>query len=85
MKTWYWVECKKCKELCEVMVNNPICSAHYLGPYSRQIQEWLTKHYGCELTLGWRDDHLDDLWERGYTNKDKWFEKEDKDVYNDER
>jgi hypothetical protein len=52
------------------MVNNPIASASYLGAKSGNIQAWLTKHYACELTLGWRDDHLDQLWDEGYTNAD---------------
>lgn len=52
------------------MVNNPLCTAAYLGQHNEEISEWLLKHYGCELTLGWRDDHLDQLWEQGYTNAD---------------
>jgi len=76
-KTWYFAECKKCMEVCRVMVNNPKCTAAYLGDYNRQISKWLIKHYGCELTLGWRDDHLDALWPQGYEVKDLWFEKTD--------
>ena len=70
MKTWYFAECKSCMEVKIIFVSNPSCTASLLGHKDTEIQAWLTKHYGCELTLGWRDDHLDALWERGYTNKD---------------
>ena len=70
MKTWYFAKCATCMEVRNVMVSNPTCSAVLLEDKSQDIQQWLEKHYGCELTLGWRDDHLDKLWEEGYVNKD---------------
>lgn len=70
MKTWYFAKCKKCMEVKKFYVNNPNCTQVYLGEKSEEIQTWFSKHYGCELELGWRDDHLDKLWEEGYTNKD---------------
>lgn len=68
MKTWYFAKCDKCCEVKIILVSNPTCSTAYLD--DREVQGWLEKHGGCELTLGWRDDHLDKLWEEGYTNKD---------------
>jgi hypothetical protein len=56
MKTWF--------------VNNPSTTAHYLSDKDVEIQAWFSKHYGCELTMGWRDDHLDKLWDEGYENRD---------------
>lgn len=70
MKTWYWAECKKCMELKTIFVNNPSCTAFYLSEKDVEIQAWLSKHSGCELVLGWRDDQMDKLWEQGYTNED---------------
>lgn len=69
-KTWYHAKCASCKEIKTIFVSNPSCTSHFLSERDRQIQAWLTKHYGCELTLGWRDDHLDALWEEGYLNGD---------------
>ena len=70
MKTWYYAKCDKCMEVKTFFVNNPGCTAHYLNDKDEEVQTWFTKHYGCELTLGWRDDHLEQLWNEGYTNKD---------------
>jgi len=72
MKTWYFAKCDKCKEVKTFFVNNVICTSHYLGEESKSnsIGEFFVRHYGCELTMGWRDDHLDQLWEEGYLNKD---------------
>ena len=72
MKTWYFAKCDKCKEVKYFFVSNPEATYHILGDEDKtiSIQEWFSKHYGCELTMGWRDDHLDALWEEGYTNKD---------------
>jgi hypothetical protein len=53
-----------------VMVSNPTCTFAYLGHRSEEIQTFLTKHYGCELKLLWRDDHLDSLWEEGFKSDD---------------
>lgn len=71
MKTWYIAVCDKCGEATHVMVNNPNCTQSYLGDESRQIQQWLTKHYGCELRLIWRDDQLDELWDSGWESVGK--------------
>jgi hypothetical protein len=73
MKNWYFAKCDKCKEVKYVMVNNPTYSVLMLGDTEEkndEVHQWLAKHYGCELTLGWRDDHLDQLWDEGYINKD---------------
>lgn len=70
MKTWYFAECKACSEVKTFFCGNPSTTAFYLAEKDEEIQGWLSRHYGCELTLGWRDDHLDNLWERGYLNKD---------------
>jgi hypothetical protein len=53
-------------------INDPIYTHVMFGDQdkSTEIKQWFIKHYGCELTLGWRDDHLDELWDEGYENKD---------------
>jgi len=51
-------------------VSNPNVTYDYLGNKSEEIQKFFSRHYGCELTLGWRDDHYDKLWEEGYMNSD---------------
>jgi|CXWL01.1.fsa_nt_gi hypothetical protein len=63
MKTWYRAVCDVHNEACYVMVNNPIMSKHYLEEHNENIHQWLSKHYGCELRLVWRDDQVDKLWE----------------------
>lgn len=70
MKTWYWAECKKCMEVKTFFCTNPSVTAAYLSDKDSEIQQWFSKHYGCELVLGWRDDQMDLLWEQGYTNQD---------------
>jgi hypothetical protein len=57
-------------EICYIFANNPTCTKHFLGNNDEKIQKWLQKHHGCELSLGWKDDHLDNLWETGYTVDD---------------
>ena len=74
MKTWYFAECKKCMEAKYIFVNNPTTTAAYLSEHDIEIYRWLQKHDQCELTLGWRDDHLDALWPQGYINSDLRFE-----------
>lgn len=78
-ETWYFAKCDRCKEAKHFFVNDPIRSMRYFGrpgsapdeyPEATAIKQWFQKHYGCELTLGWRDDHLDQLWAEGYTNDD---------------
>jgi len=63
MKVWYRAVCDKHKEYTDVMVTNPIQTKHYLEEDSASIQEWLEKHYGCELKLAWRDDQTDKLYD----------------------
>lgn len=75
LKTWYFAKCAKCCEAKHIFVNNPSVTEFYLSDWDKDIQAWLEKHSGCELTLGWRDDHLDKLWEEGYLNKDMWWHK----------
>lgn len=70
MKNWYFAKCSTCCEIKTFFVSNPSVTAHYLGERDEEIQTWFSKHHGCELTLGWRDDHLDKLWDEGYTNAD---------------
>jgi hypothetical protein len=67
---WYFAKCDKCCEVKTFFVKNPIYSAGMFEKQSSDIGLWFEKHYGCELTLGWRDDHLDQLWKEGYTNED---------------
>jgi hypothetical protein len=69
MKTWYYAVCDKCGEALNVFVNNPSCTEAYLGKFDAEIQEWLSKHYGCELRFIHSDIHLDKLWEEGYKHK----------------
>ena len=63
MKTWYRAVCDEHREMIEVFVSNPSCTADYLSDYDVDIQEWLTCHYACELRLVHRDDQLDKLWD----------------------
>lgn len=60
---WYRAVCDKHKEVCDVIVNDPIRTEHLLGDYADDIKGWLIEHYGCELRLVWRDDQLDELWD----------------------
>jgi hypothetical protein len=70
MKTFYFAKCDKCKEVRYIFCTNPSVTAFFFSDKDEEIQGWLSKHNGCELTLGWRDDHLDSLWDEGYTSKD---------------
>lgn len=70
MKTWYCAKCENCYEIKRFFCTNPSVTAHYLSDKDEEIQNWFTRHYGCNITLHWRDDHLDALWNEGYTNKD---------------
>lgn len=70
MKTWYYAHCETCRELKKFFCTNPSVTSAYLSHKDEEIQVWFSKHYGCELKLGWRDDHLDKLWEMGYNYKD---------------
>lgn len=70
---WYFAKCNKCMEAKNIFVNDPHRTEWLLGDVSTDIKRFMLKHYGCELTLGWRDDHLDQLWEEGYTSNDLGF------------
>lgn len=70
MKTWYFAKCDSCQEVKTFFCTNPSVTSAYLSDKDAEIQKWFSKHYGCELTMGWRDDHLDKLWDEGYTGKD---------------
>jgi hypothetical protein len=67
VKTWYFAKCDKCKEYKDFFCTNPSVTAAYMAHRDEEIQVWFSKHYGCELTMGWRDDHLDAVIEAGYT------------------
>jgi hypothetical protein len=66
MKDGYRAVCDKHGEAIHVMVNNPTCSAHYLGDKSALIQQWLSNHWGCNLRFVMTDEQLDKLWDEGY-------------------
>jgi hypothetical protein len=51
MKTWYRAVCFGHKETIDLFVNNPTTTAHYLADKDQAIQDWLSKHYGCQLEL----------------------------------
>jgi hypothetical protein len=72
---WYFAKCKTCCEVKYFFVNDPIYTYKLFGEEKKatEIKQFFQKHYGCELVLGWRDDHLDQLWEEGYMNKDLKF------------
>ena len=72
MKTWYRAVCDDHKEMIHIFVNNPICTAAYLGSeeQSRDIQAWLSLHYGCKLRLVYTDEELDEVL-GNYTDSDK--------------
>jgi hypothetical protein len=66
MKTWYAAVCHKCGEGEQILVSNPQCTLAYLGEKGKEIQAFLTKHYGCSLELIWRDDQLDKIFNSGW-------------------
>ena len=59
MHTWYDAVCNTCKEHADVMVmfNGRDKTSVFVDPY--KLGDFLSKHYGCELWLSWRDDQLD--------------------------
>jgi hypothetical protein len=81
MKTWYIAVCDKCGKARNVMVTNPIHTYQYLEGANKQITEFLSQHYGCELRLICRDDQLDKLWEDGWKRVEgKWNKKGKKEM-----
>ena len=75
MKTWYKAVCDAHLEFADIFVSNPSCTAAYLSDYDRDIQEWLTIHYGCKLRLVHSDEDKDELWD-AYQDASKVFVKE---------
>lgn len=75
MKTWYKAVCDSHLEFADIFVSNPSCTAAYLSDYDRDIQEWLTIHYGCKLRLVHSDEDKDELWDI-YQDASKAFVKE---------
>lgn len=67
MHIWYDVVCDEHKELTTIMVNNPERSMTFLKTISSNINDWLEKHYGCELRFIHRDDQLDKCYNDKYT------------------
>lgn len=65
---WYYAKCDSCMETAHVMVKSPYHTLRFLS--NPRVFYFLQRHYGCELTLIWRDDQLDKLWDAGYTNAD---------------
>ena len=61
MKTWYRAVCDEHKEMCDIIVNNPICGAAYLGEDAETIDVWLSMHRNCKLRLVHSDEDLEPL------------------------
>jgi hypothetical protein len=59
MKTWYRAVCNEHKEMCNVIVSNPECSMVLLGKHSKEIENWFSKHYSCNLRLIHNDYDLE--------------------------
>ena len=72
MKTWYRAVCDEHKEICHVVVNNPLTTAHLLGDQNEDIHQWLSLHYSCALRLVHFDDEIEKCWEQGYIDVDKF-------------
>lgn len=68
MHVWYKAVCDEHKEMCDVIVNNPQRTFHFLGDddTTSHINMWLEKHYGCNLRLIHRDEQLDDCYDLKY-------------------
>lgn len=65
---WYYAKCDRCMETAHVMVKSPYHTLRFLS--NARVFYFLQRHLGCELTLVWRDDQMDKLWEAGYNNSD---------------
>jgi len=72
MKTWYRAICDEHKEMCHVVVNNPLTTANLLGDQNEDIHQWLSLHYSCKLRLVHFDDEIEKCWEQGYIDVDKF-------------
>ena len=68
MKTWYKAICDEHKEMCDVLVNNPLTTAHLLGDKNEDIHQWLSLHYGCKLRLIHFDEDNEKCWDDGYVD-----------------
>ncbi len=73
MKTWYRAVCDSCKEACHVLVksNLNVLEPSQLPGHTDGICQFLSNHYGCELRLAWRDDHIDNLYAGEYQGLDE--------------
>lgn len=68
MKTWYKAVCDEHREMCDVIVNNPLCTEHLLGKHTEDIHQWLSLHYGCKLRLIHFDEDIEYCWDKKYTD-----------------
>ena len=66
MKTWYRAVCDTHKEMCEVIVNNPLTTATLLGKKNEDIHQWLSLHYACSLRLIHFDKDIEKCWDQKY-------------------
>lgn len=66
---WYFARCDRHKEVAHVMVKSPYYTTVQLC--NQGVFDFLGRHYGCELQLGWRDDQMDKLWDNGFTSPHK--------------
>ena len=64
MKTWYRAVCFEHKETIDLFVNNPSTTALFLHEKDQEIQDWLSKHYGCQLELV-GEHQSDRVWNAG--------------------
>lgn len=64
MHTWYRTVCDSCKEHVHLCVTSTFwvfdTSKNLLGDEEKKIVGFLSKHYGCELRLVWRDDQYEE-------------------------
>jgi hypothetical protein len=65
-KTWYFAVCEECGEGTRFFVSNPSCTAHYLKGRDRHIQEFLSRHFNCDLRMVNTDTDIDWLWDSGF-------------------
>lgn len=66
MTYWYVAVCDKHKEYCDIFVKNPTNTKLHLSGHDKHIEEWLSKHYNCELRFIFRDDQMDYLSDNNY-------------------
>lgn len=67
MHTHYRAVCDSHKEACNLIVNkNWNIAFDFYKDHSKEISEFLTKHYGCDLRMIHNDFDLDFLFENNY-------------------